>query len=400
MNIQRIVNKVLLCGLLTPGFSMAEQRWYFELGPAYRGGMEISVRGGTHVPPWRGTEHATARRSPRPSSLLDDDGTEQQLRTFEDGFVGPSGWEHALNDGRTQYWGYDASSQYDASSETLSFRRTLTDQRTQTRRVTRLLDESAGWSNRKSMEGAGLMLAVGRRLRERERWACSVHARLGWLDGLRGNFRQQTAYRRTLESQTHEQTQLHSQTYRYAYDTLGNPAFPTAPYTMSDPTAAGPMIADTPSDIVLDSEHIATREQRRGQRVWTDHSTVDLAFDAQVFTLQLGSRFTWQARRALSLLAQPAITLNVLDAETRRDEAFRSVQGDVLGNWTDHTDAQRWRVGAGAQLGARLDLWKDWGMTVVGGYGWVDNASFDVGPDRVRIDLSGYHAEVLFGRVF
>lgn len=400
MNSRSTMKIILICAFLAPLMSSAESRWYFELGPAYRWDMELSIRGGTHVTPWQGTESSGARMPSAASSLLDDDGTAQQLRTFDDGFVGPSGWEHARDDGRTQYWGYEDAGQYDEAAGTLSFRRTLSEKQTARRTVTRLLDESAGWSGRKSMEGVGLMLTAGRGLWDREHWSGSLHARLGWMEGLRGNFRHSPSYRRTLESLSYQKTRHQTQTYRYDYDTLGNPAFPSAPYAMSDPDAAGPMIADTPDAIALDAERMRTSEQRVGRRVWTESSTVDLAFDARVFTFQLGSRLAWKTRYPLTLVAQPAITLNLLDAEARRDEMFWSPRGTVLNHWSNHTETQRWRAGVGGQLGARLALWQDWGVTLTGGYDWVDTAAFDLGPDRVSVNLSGYQGEIMLGRVF
>ncbi len=400
MNIQFFVKTLWVCGLLLPVFVQAETRWYFEVGPAYRGDMELSVRGGTRVPAWGGTRRSGVQMPSAATSLLDDDGTAQQLRTFDDGFVGPSGWAHAWEDGRTQYWGYEDAGQYDEDAGTLSFHQTLTDWQSGSRTVTRLLDESVGWAGRKSMEGAGVMLTAGRQLRSREQWTCSIQARLGWLEGLRANFRRQTGVSRSFNSRTYRQTRQQSQTYLYTYDTLGNPAFPAAPYAMTDPNAAGPMISDTPESIMLGAEQQTTSEHRVGQRVWTEHSTVDLAFDARLFTFQLGPRLEWRAHQLVTLLAQPAVSLNLLDAEIRRDETLRSDRGDVLEHWNDRTDKLRWRAGAGGQLGARVDLWNDWSMTLGGGYEWVDPVSFDAGPDRVRADLSGYQGEILFRWAF
>lgn len=402
MKNQSLVKTLWICGLLLPVFvqAQAESRWYFEVGPAYRGDMELSVRGGTHVPAWGGTRSSGVQMPPAATSLLDDDGTAQQLRTFDDGFVGPSGWAHAREDGRTQYWGYEDAGQYDEYTGILSFHQTLTGGQSGSRTVTRLLDKSVGWAGRKSMEGAGLMLTAGRQLRAREQWSCSIQARLGWLEGLRANFRRQTGVSRTINSLTYRQNRQQSQTYRYDYDTLGNPAFPSAPYAMSDPNAAGPMIADTPDAIVLDTEQKVTSEYRVGRRVWSEQSTVNLAFDARLFTFQLGPRFEWRTHEAVTFLAQPSISLNLLDAEIRRDETLRSDRGDVLEHWSDRTNTLRWRAGAGGQLGARLNLWNDWGVTLVGGYDWVDTASFDAGPDRVGADISCYQGEILFGRAF
>ena len=389
----------LICSLLAPAIAEAETPWYVEVGPVYRGDIELSVRGGTHAPAWGGTRRSGQSPS-AVGSLLNDDGTTPILRTFDDGFVGPSGWPHAREDERTQYWGYQNADQYQADTDALSFQQTLTAQQSGTRTVTGLLEESAGWSSRTSMEGAGVMLTVGRYVQQEEDWSSSVQGRLGWLEGLRGNVRQQSAAYRTVDSRTYRETLNQFQTYRYEYDTFGNPAFPEAPYAMNDPDGVGPMIADTPDAIVLADEAMSASTERVGRTVWTEYSAVDLSFDARIFTFQVGPRIEWRAHERVMLLAQPSVTLNLLDAKARRSETLYSGHGSVQGQWSDHRNTERWCGGIGGQLGVRIHLADGWAMTVSGGYDWVDTTSFDIGPDRVRVDLSGYQGEIMLGRRF
>ena len=389
----------LICSLLAPAVAEAETPWYVEVGPVYRGDMELSVRGGTHAPAWGGTRWSGQSPS-AVGRLLDDDGATPILRTFDDGFVGPSGWPHAREDERTQYWGYQNADQYQADTDALSFQQTLTAQQSSTRTVTRLLEESAGWSSRTSMEGAGVMLTVGRYVQQEEDWSSSVQGRLGWLEGLRGNVRQHTAVSRRLDVRTYRETLNQSQTYGYEYDTLGNPAFPDAPYAMDDPDGVGPMIADTPSAIMLTDEEASASTERVGRRVMTEYSAVDLSFDARVFTFQVGPRVEWHAHENVTLLAQPSITLNLLDAKARRSETLYSRNGRVQGQWNDRRSTERWCGGVGGQFGARMSLANGWTVSVLGGYDWVDTASFNLGPDRVRVDLSGYQGEIMLGRIF
>ena len=399
MNSKSRISMALIFGLLGSAVVDAEMLWYVEVGPVYRGDMELSVRGGTHVSAWSGTRQSGDQAPSAMGRLLDDDGT-ALLRTFDDGFVGPSGWPHAQDDERTQFWGYQDASQYDADAGTLSFRQTLTLRQSGTRTVSRMLEESAGWSSRQSMEGAGLMLTVGRYLQREAAWSSSIQGRLSWMEGLRGNMRQQTGMSRTVDSQTYRETVNQSQTYGYSYDTLGNPAFPDAPYAMTDPEGVGPMIADRPSSIVLADEAVSASTERVGRSVWTEYSAVDLSFDARVFTFQVGPRVEWHAHENVTLLAQPSITLNLLDAKARRSETLYSRNGRVQGQWNDRRSTERWCGGVGGQFGARMSLANGWTVSVLGGYDWVDTASFNLGPDRVRVDLSGYQGEIMLGRIF
>jgi len=125
-----------------------------------------------------------------------------------------------------------------------------------------------------------------------------------------------------------------------------------------------------------------------------------LSVEAQAFTLQLGPRILWNSGRRIALLLQPALTANLLDADMRRVETFRQSNGAVIASWHDKSDKQVWRMGAGVQVGVQLALSEQWSLTAAGGYEWVDTYNLSVGPDRVRVDLSGYQLELALGRKF
>lgn len=190
------------------------------------------------------------------------------------------------------------------------------------------------------------------------------------------------------------------QSYTYTYDTLGNPAFPAAPYAMSDPAAVGPMIADTPDSIILASQSLETSDRLVSRSRDSAISRVDLNVDAQAFTLQLGTRLQWNPMNRVALFVQPAATLNLLDASVSRHETFSQGHGAEIASWDDQEDEQAWQFGIGAQIGLQVAVTDTWRLFEAGGYDWVDEYRMDVGPDHIGIDLSGYGAELGIGRSF
>jgi len=402
------VRLILGAGLIGAASAAANAQWYLEVGPVYRGDMKLSVRGGSSA----AQEGATAARDGTTGGgtlelgeegLPIDDGTAQVLREFDNGYVGPSGWPWANVAGTTQFFAYDDAAQYDAAANTLTYQITLGggDTVSQRRTVTRTRTDSEGWKGSKRMDGAGLMATLGYRVREEESWSLGLQGRIGWLDDIQGGFRNREAFRQSIERSTYETSVTRGGgSSTYTYDTLGNPAFPAAPYEMSNPAGVGPMIADTPRTITH-SEQTTTATDRLVRRtVATAASYVDLNVDAQAFTFQAGPRLLWQPAERLALLVQPALTANLLDVDVRRQETFRRPNGTVIATWSDHSSDQAWRMGAGVQAGAQVALSEQWSLTAAGGYEWVDKYSRSTGPDRISIDLSGFQLELAVGRSF
>ena len=389
--------------------------WFFEVGPFHRGNVKISVDGGGRAAD-AGTNAATPGvRGGMPSSgvpSLNDDGG-SGFRSFDNGFVGPSGWVWAQEAGLTQHFGYETADQYDAGADTLSFTKTLTGTGgTSTRTRTRVNNLGpSGWNDTKRTNGTGLIGTLGYRFgdtdpnrpredgEEREHeW--SLLFRFGWLEGLGTNFRNRPAHRQEVVRRTQTFASSGSATHQYTYDTLGNPFFPTAPYAMTDPGGVGPLISDTPDTITLLSSTDTLTQT--GSRVARSRATsyVDLDVDVQAFTFQFGPRWLWSPQSAISLYLQPAVTMNLIDASARRTETFRGDNGRRIASWNDHTDEQSWRWGGGIQFGAQVALSENWYLNGSGGYEWVQTTKMDVGPDRIHIDISGYQLELALGRSF
>jgi len=368
-------------------------QFYFEAGPWYRGNMEISAAGGSRAA--AGGAHAsqagTSGGTPAAiDPLLQDDGTAQVLRTFDDGYVGPSGWGWAQAAGVSQYWSYQDSAQYDANADTVTFTRTVAESQTSQRTLTRITPGAAGWSGSDRVGGVGLQAKLGYFLYAAERWSVGVQMQAGWLDGINSSFRNKSAYTERIEDFRWRTTLDQGETWSYTYDTLGNPAFPAAPYTMSDPSGVGPMMADTPSSVTRQTQTQTASEVLVGRSSSTATSLVDMDVDASVLALQFGPRIHWQATKALAVTLQPALSLNLLDADINRRETFRRENGTLIQSWDDSKTEQDWLLGAGLQAEVQWAIKGGFYMMAGGGYDWVEPCNLPAGPDTVTIDLSGY----------
>lgn len=392
-----VVGMGILCLIAVPVFG----QWYIEVGPVYRGDMDISVKGGSRAAD-SGLSGAragtTGRRATAPSGLLNDDGTAQILREFENGYVGPSGWDWARAEGWSQYFGYDNSEQYDAAADTLSFDLNLSEtSSTQRRTVTRVSDVSEGWSDSTDVDGVGIMGTAGYLFGSNETFAVAAQMRFGWLSGIDGSFHNRPAYEQRIERSFYEDSVRAQERYVYTYDTLGNPVFPDAPYAMTDPAGVGPLIADTPDSIAQVGQNNQAVSRASGRSTEKAVSLVDLDVDADLLTFQLGPRLQWQVVPPLTLMVQPAITANMLDSSLRRQETFRRGDGSTIASWSDRSSEQDWRIGMGVEVGAKLEISETWYLIVSGGYEWVDEYNLSVGPDCVEMDISGYQAEIALG---
>lgn len=400
-SITGIVLGIMLSSIL---MLSADAQWYFDIGPVYRGDMEVSVEGGSRAAGSGLHAGRAGSRGQTPSmqnAPFGDDGTAQILRTFDDGYVGPSGWPWARDAGLTQFLGYNSPAQYDAGADTLTYHLTMPASATSARRTqTGLNLGPVGWSDDQRVDGVGLMGTIGYMMRQEESWSWALQTRLGWLDDIQARFHNRKAYSETSERRVYESSLVQQDTYAYTYDTLGNPAFPGAPYEMTDPSGVGPMIADTPEAITLASQTVEASDRLVSRSRSSAISLVDLNVDAEAFILQLGSRLQWNPSSGIALFVQAAATLNLLDASLRRHETFSQGNGTVIASWEDREDKWACRGGIGAQLGLQVAVTEHWRVSAAGGYDWVDKYRLSVGPDRVSIDLSGYEVELAVGRSF
>ncbi|NCC93567.1 MAG: hypothetical protein EOM10_09840 [Opitutae bacterium] len=375
---------------------------YFEAGPWFRTDIDLSVRGGSSAadegvaaasPGTRGT---TARVDPLSP---DDDGTAQVLRTFDDGYVGPSGWGWARTLGYSQYFGYNTKSQYDNAAETLTFIRTLEGMATGERTSTRLTSGPSGWSDSDDLSGAGIQATVGYTLLQQAPFTASAQFRFGWLGGINSSFRGRETWRQQAEWFTFDSTMSREQSYTYVYDTLGAP-IPTAPYEMTDPSGIGVMIDDRPESITAGEETIVTADSLVRYRTATAVSRVDLDADMDAYVLALGPRMVYQVAEGLKLLLEGGLTATLLDADLDRTETFAWEDGAVIRQWRASDNHQEWLWGGSLGIGLQVDFTDSFYAVAEAGYDWVKQAEFSIGPDEIQVDLSGWQAGLSLGWLF
>jgi len=376
--------------------------WYFEAGPLYRGGMNVDVSGGSHAAQagmqvaQPGTRGGMANAAPQTAG---DDGSAQVLRTFDNGYVGPSGWAWARDNdpALSQYFGYNDAAQYNASAKTLSFTRETDASSTVRRTVTTIESTRPGWSGGKDLDGLGAQLTWGYAFPVRPSLEVSVQAQLGWLDGMEASFRDCEAWRQQSSWTAYQSTMSRIQNWTYTYDTFGNPAIPGAPYAMTDPSGMGPMIADRPMSIVQTGESLLQSDGVVGRGGDRATSRVDLDADMQAVSLMLGSRVRWTPVSPLSVMVQAGGTFNLLDADLSRQETFVKSDGTVLGCWTDSHSEQKWLPGASLAAGLQWNATSRLYIQADAGYDWVKRTGLSIGPDTVKVDLSGVRAELAIG---
>ncbi|MCF7837192.1 MAG: hypothetical protein K9N49_01035 [Candidatus Marinimicrobia bacterium] len=376
--------------------------WYFEAGPWWRGDIDIAVEGGSRaaLEGVRAARSGTVGGMAEPiGPLLDDDGTEQRERRFDDGFVGLSGWDWAREEGYTQYWGYDRQSAYDPATSTLSFERSFRAETSATRQTTSVRSRAYDWGGRHRTSADGLLMTLGYAFVTRPRWEIAAQLQAGRLEGIDARFDRQRVFTQEVTTRTYRSTRSREESVTYSYDTLGNPFFPDAPYEMTEPDGIGPFIRDTPTvtesrQRVTQTDELINTARRRAE------SHVDFRLNTTANVLALGPRLRLRPIPRLALIIQPTVTLYALETDIVRHETFGWRNGHEIKAWQErHTDrAERW--GASVSGGLQLEVTANLTLSVLGGYDWIEEYSFAAGLETVTLDLEGYRAEAAIGLRF
>ena len=384
--------------------SVCSGRFYIEAGPWARGGMELKVDGGSAAadegvqaasPGTRGEAAYVAVPDP------DDDGSAQILRTFSNGYVGPSGSEWIADEGHTQYFAYESASQYNATANTLTFVQTAYAENTSRRTETRVTSGPAGWRGSADLEAEGALATLGFTVWGPEPVAVSLQLQAGWLGGMDASFRGQPAWSQEAEWITRESRAVESREWVYVYDTLGNPFFPTAPYVMTDPAGLGAaLISDRPTEILMRDGGAERSEAVVGRSRKTAASRVDLDVEMDALVLTLGPRLRFRLLERVAVLVEGGVTATLLDAEMERTETLAWDDGRVIRSWRDREDEQKWLWGGTISAGLELTLTDRLTLLASGGYDWVEGHEFTVGADRIDVDLDGWRAALALGWSF
>ncbi len=376
-------------------------QWYIEAGALYRGGMQLEVSGDSRaVREGLGSiADSSAGNLPGGTSpTAPYDIGSQILRTYQNGYVGPSGWEWAREEGVTQYFGYEAAAQYDAASGRLSFNAGSTASTESLRRsVVSVSPGESGWQGRSSLDGAGAALTLGRVVVNGSRYGASLQMKAGWLGGIRASFRNQGLLNRHITEVEYESSLTTSRSWTYVHDTLGNPSFPSAPYSVSDPSAVAPLISDRPVAVIGGEEIRSARDRELSRRESVASGVVDVDVDLDAYILALGPRAWFRPSPGLGIVLQAGGTLTRLEGTLARSERVLRDGGELIHEYNDSSSEGEWLGGVSVSGGLQVDLSSRIWLSASAGYDWVEAHTLSLGPDRVRLDLSGWQSELVLG---
>lgn len=114
-----------------------------------------------------------------------------------------------------------------------------------------------------------------------------------------------------------------------------------------------------------------------------------------LYELGLGPQIGFQATHCLELHLRPTLSLNIVDADVHRSEAFGGL------NWSDQASKTGVLLGLGGTAGANLDLGHGFYVGVSGGYTYVPHGmEVTVGPNTVKVDPGGWEVGCAIGRHF
>ncbi len=393
------VTTVLIASLLVSNAYGRDNKWFMEYGPWYRGGLELEIQGGSIPINERDFLFSDGAMVRVPGgSILNDNTSEAKYRSFENGFVGPSGWPISRQDGETQYWGYQSGTQWDQTADRINYTLTLRDSGRAVRREAHLASERTAWQQHARTDGVGAFIAVGRNLVQKPSFAVSGVFQIGWLQEIKWSGAQRVDDRVTVAVTTYESAYERTERWNYSYDTFGNPFIPDAPYAMSDPSALGPFISDTPISVQqIGKAQVAYSERIVGSDHRVASSDIVYNVDAVAVAMNLGPRVQWFPSARWGVLLQAGVTLNMLDAKAQRREIVTDASGQVLQSRLTRDEEIKLLPGASVTAGVQFDLADDIYISLSGSYDYVDAHDFTVGPDRLEVDISGYRVDAALG---
>ncbi len=395
------MKKLLLFGLMIVGMCAGRAEWTVEAGYWSRSGMEVRARGGS-----RAVDSGVRIGSPgiRDQVLFSDpafdapDLSVQELREFDDGFVGPSGLPFFFNAGETQFFGFQNDIQHDPAAGTLTFQSTRERASASEQLRTSLQTQGDGtWGDRGDLNGDGAYISLNRMLIHGEIVSVGARLRLGWMSGL-----DRTLGAEGLTSQSFAETRVRTdrmqrETRSFEYDTFGNPFFPSAPYAMEDPEGVGPLISDVPIHSVILNDLEEGTETRIGGTRRDAMARIRLETEADLFALGFGPRMRIGLTDSFALLLQGGVSVNLLDVHLRREEMLVTSSGQTVSAWLDESSPQKWLAGASLGLGAEFSFGDHLMLQATAGYEWIEKARFRIGPDEITYDLSGYQIDLALG---
>lgn len=134
-------------------------------------------------------------------------------------------------------------------------------------------------------------------------------------------------------------------------------------------------------------------------RSWTADSKVSMDVDANLYQAALDIFLGATLADGVQVGIRPALLLNLASVEVDRTEVFSSAQG-VVASWEESGDADEFAVGFGLEGSVEVALDETWSLIGTAGYEIIDTVEVDVGPSKVEIDFSGYVLSLMLGTTF
>lgn len=382
--------KLFFTALIVSSLSVAEETtgWWFQGGAVYRGGAAYRLEGGSIL--------QNEGRSAVPtgvSSPLGDVGSASAPanRTYDDGFVridpATANSPGLITPNLTTHWGYENNSQLSG--------RNLTFTRTGPQGLRRVGEESRALGNEETIGAPGVELLTGKpfRITEESRW--------DWIAGVRIFVPGEQTVRGVARTEDFRgQIVQIIDTYRLDdIQTTGptvTPSPPSAPFSGSPgSTIVKNAIPNIPSNR-------SVRTLAAGD--WQAETQVQADIDAVQYELRFGARWSRELGETWSLSLQPSLSAHILDVDIRRSEnvVARYADGsrETLFSLSENKSSTEVLFGAGLQAGFSRALNDRWDLDLSLGYDYVEETSIRVGPNTVKMDLSGYTAGITFRRGF
>jgi len=375
---RRRMHSVAMFIICLTAMSAAAGNWWFSAGPVYRGGMEVTTEGtsrtqagGVHaVNPLRSPSGVGSTRS-------------YANRSYDDGYVnmGPgTGNPASVDPSVTWYWGYDNGSQYNAGAGTLTFHRSGVRGYQEVRNTALDLDED--------MDGFGVELVAGLPLRREGKIAWDLCVGVQGIPGAEA----------ALSGSSYEEG-IGRLDVTDVYDVSGV-RIPGAPYrgTYDGPFGTPPQIPSPTIPNIPERRSTTLRDLS-----WSARNRIALDVEADICMLWLGPRLAVHPAEGLALHVTPRITGSLVDVSVDRTEIFGRHEADgsstVLQRWSDSGSESAFVFGAGAALGAEIELGDGFFAGTWGSYEWVsEDVDVHVGPNTVSVDVGGFAAGAAIGR--
>ena len=354
-----------------------EQPWWGELGPVYRGNMQIGFTGSSY------SQMRQAGILANPSGVGAATGFGD--RTYSDGFVRRdpgTGNPQGLDPNGTWNWGYDNASQHNSSANTLSFHGAGNAAYTP--------DFIGNVSQESRAEAVGLDFSGGRTLLKTDTIQVDLAAgfQTGW--GLENHF-QTSTFRESLK-----QVQV-TDSYNVAGIALPAPGYQgtyTGPLGTQG-TAAFPVIPNQP----------ASREINVVGLGWTEANAIKLNVSSDLYELWLGPRISVQATPWLALYVNPRVGVTFVNVDAQRTEQLIAAgpggAKSTVATWKNNVTANECLFAGGVTGGAKVRLTPRVFLDVFAGYEWVSNSiNVQVGPNQLSLNPSGYTLGAAIGVKF